>query len=43
MTDVLYAPRHPEFISGPRNRRVVFLLRGTGLRRHDDTHKKMPL
>jgi hypothetical protein len=40
---VLYAPRHPEFISGPRSRRIVFLLRGTGLRRHDDRQKQSVL
>jgi hypothetical protein len=39
MTDVLYAPRHPEFISGPRNRRVVFLLRDPGLHWDDDRLK----
>jgi hypothetical protein len=39
MTDVLYTLRHPEFSSGSRNRRAIFLLRDTGLRRHDDRYK----
>jgi hypothetical protein len=39
MTEVLYTPRLPEFISGSRNRRMVFLLRDPGLHRDDDRIK----